>query len=205
LRRVRAPLEEEGLVSTAAGLPAFVAFALRPLPTGPLELVLQRLADSIVARHPQLIARMGGDSARCFGIEPLDLPFAVLIEVRDGAVRLSVIPRAGGLQVDARIAGTLLSLIELVNGRYDGDALFFSRDLVVEGDIGAVLALRNAIDNAELDLLHEAAQLAWPSPGVAEQIMRGGLAALAHLAGLGGSVEREASKERDQVSLSAKG
>ena len=53
---------------------------------------------------------------------------------------------------DARIAGPLAALIGLVHGAYDGDALFFSRDLVIEGDTAAVLALRNAIDNEELDL-----------------------------------------------------
>ena len=50
-----------------------------------------------------------------------------------------------------RIAGPLLGLIGLIDGTYDGDALFFSRDLVVEGDVEAVLALRNAIDDAGID------------------------------------------------------
>ena len=44
----------------------------------------------------------------------------------------------------------------------DGDALFFSRDLMVSGDVGAALALRNAIDDAELDLLEEVSDLAPP-------------------------------------------
>jgi len=39
----------------------------------------------------------------------------------------------------------------MIDGTYDGDALFFSRDLVIEGDTEAVLALRNAIENAELN------------------------------------------------------
>ena len=39
--------------------------------------------------------------------------------------------------------------------RVDGDALMFSRDLVIEGDVEAVLALRNAIDDAQLDLVTE--------------------------------------------------
>ena len=64
-------------------------------------------------------------------------------------------------------------------------------DLAIEGDIGAVLALRNAIDNAELDLVHEAAQLAQPWPGLAEQMMRTAATALANLsAALPGGVAR---------------
>ena len=66
--------------------------------------------------------------------------------------RLEAYPAGESVAWDARIAGPLAALIGLVHGAYDGDALFFSRDLVIEGDTEAVLALRNAIDNEELDL-----------------------------------------------------
>jgi len=49
----------------------------------------------------------------------------------------------------------------MVDGTYDGDALFFSRDLSIEGDTEAVLALRNAIENADLDL---STVLGFPQP-----------------------------------------
>jgi predicted lipid carrier protein YhbT len=171
-------------------VPAFLGFVLRPLPTAPLELLLQRLADSIVKRHPGLLDRLGSEGARRFGVRPLDLPFAMVIETRNDGVRLRVVPRLDEQLVDARITGNLLALVELVEGRRDGDALFFSRDLAVEGDIGAVLALRNAIDNAELDLLHEAAQLAQPWSGIAEQMMRTAVRALSHLAAPSNAGER---------------
>ncbi len=167
-----------------SGLPALFSLALRPLPTAPLEIALQRLADSILVRHPELLDRLGREGTRRFGIEPLDLPFAIVIEVIEAAVRLSVVRRLDIDKVDARVSGSLLSLIELVDGRHDGDALFFSRDISVEGDMEAVLALRNAIDNAELDLLHEAAQLAGPLCVVAEHIARTAVRALAHVAAL---------------------
>jgi predicted lipid carrier protein YhbT len=50
----------------------------------------------------------------------------------------------------------------MMHGAEDGDALFFSRDLAVEGDTAAVLALRNAMDDAELDLTEELAALSGP-------------------------------------------
>lgn len=37
----------------------------------------------------------------------------------------------------------------MVDGRYDGDALFFTRDLRVEGDTEAIVCLRNALDDVE--------------------------------------------------------
>jgi predicted lipid carrier protein YhbT len=56
----------------------------------------------------------------------------------------------------------LAGLFGLVEGHLDGDALLFSRDLVVEGDVEAVLALRNAIDDAQLDPMAEIASIFGP-------------------------------------------
>ncbi|MGH8640179.1 MAG: ubiquinone anaerobic biosynthesis accessory factor UbiT [Burkholderiales bacterium] len=166
---------------SSAALPALLTCALGSLPTWPLQLALQRLANSIVTRHAGLLERLDADGARRFGIQPHDLGFAVVLEVRDGGVRLSVVPQLDHQRLDARITGNFLALLDLIDGRRDGDALFFSRELAIEGDIGAVLALRNAIDNAELDLLHEAAQLAQPWPGFAERMMRTTATALANM------------------------
>ena len=101
--------------------------------------------------------------------------------VRDGAVRVSVVARLDDETPDASIRGNLLALLDLVEGRDDGDALFFSRNLTVTGDIGAVLALRNAIDNAELDLPREASQLVQPLSSLAEPMLRAAATLLAHL------------------------
>jgi predicted lipid carrier protein YhbT len=102
-----------------------------------------------------LIDRLEGAGARRIGIDPNDLPFAILLETRDGTMGLRLERELSKESVHARICGPLLALVGLVDGTYDGDALFFSRDLTVEGDIEAVLALRNAVDDAEIDLLHE--------------------------------------------------
>ena len=175
--------DETSVISnrSSAALPALLTCALGSLPTWPLQFALQRLANSIVTRHSGLLERLDAGGARRFGIQPPDLPFAVVMEVRDGGVRLSVVPRLDHQRLDARITGNFLALLDLVDGRRDGDALFFSRELAIEGDIGAVLALRNAIDNAELDLVHEVAQLAQPWPGLAERMMRTAATALANL------------------------
>jgi predicted lipid carrier protein YhbT len=84
-------------------------------------------------------------------------------------------------------------LLGLVHGVYDGDALFFSRDLVIEGDTEAVLALRNAIDNEEIDLAKEAAGLFGPL----ESLAAGPARKLAELVGgLSGVAFTRADRER---------
>jgi ubiquinone biosynthesis protein UbiJ len=64
--------------------------------------------------------------------------------------------------VDVTIRGSLSTLIALLEGRVDGDALFFSRDLAVEGDTEALLALRNAVDGEGIDLLRDFAMCLGP-------------------------------------------
>jgi len=56
-------------------------------------------------------------------------------------------------------------LIDLLEGRLDGDALFFSRELTVEGDTEAVLLLRNAVDSDEVDLFEDLLSVLGPLAG----------------------------------------
>ena len=51
---------------------------------------------------------------------------------------------------DVIVRGPLLSLLGLLDGTFDGDALFFSRSISISGKVDALLALRNAIEDADL-------------------------------------------------------
>jgi predicted lipid carrier protein YhbT len=133
-------------------VPHLLALALRPLPLAPLQPVLALLMRRIGERYPGLNERLGPHAAKRFGIQPVDLPFAFIVEpdpTRPAATAVRCLPHG----LDARIIGPLSALIGMAEGTLDGDALFFSRTLVVEGDVEAVLALRNAIDDARIDLV----------------------------------------------------
>lgn len=121
------------------------------LPLQPLELAANHILRGVIDRHPGIIARMGEHAAKRFAVDPLDCPFAFLLDLRPGQPRLQAVASLVGQRFDARIAGSMLVLIGLLDGTYDGDALFFTRDLSIEGDTAAVLALRNAIEDANLD------------------------------------------------------
>ena len=114
------------------------------------------------AATPSLFARLGEQANKTFLIDPTDLPFVFRLQPHLEAPTLEAVRREDAGLWDARIGGPLAALLGLVHGAYDGDALFFSRDLVIEGDVEAVLALRNAIDDAEIDLASEAAALFGP-------------------------------------------
>lgn len=148
---------------TIPRVPPALAAALGLLPRTPVALALERTVRRIAAAHPGLIRRLGPHDRARFVLDPTDLPFVICLEPNGGDVRVGVCGRPG--QGTTRIAGPLAALLGLVHGAYDGDALFFSRDLVIEGDTAAALALRNAVDDAEIDLSGEIARLSGPFAG----------------------------------------
>lgn len=144
--------------------PPLLAFALRPLPLPLLSAALTALTRSVAARHPSLFRRLGPYASACFVLDPTDLPFVICLS--PDAVKPRVTLHRSAQQGDTKIAGSLAALLGLVHGAFDGDALFFSRDLVIEGNTEAVLALRNAIDDAELDIGAELQALSGPFAGL---------------------------------------
>ncbi|WP_424942080.1 ubiquinone anaerobic biosynthesis accessory factor UbiT [Aliiroseovarius crassostreae] len=141
-------------------LPPLAARALRRLPLTPLSFSLTAYARRVAKQHPGLFRRLGDHDHTRFVLDPTDLPFVIEMQPNGGTPKIRVVRGDG--QGEARIAGPLAALLGLVHGAYDGDALFFSRDLVIEGDTAAALALRNAVDDAELDLSAEVAQISGP-------------------------------------------
>ncbi len=152
-------------------LPPLVSAALRPLPLLPLELFLSAVMRRIVQQHPRIFDRLGSHAGKRYGLAPSDVPFSFVIDTAPQAPTVKVVRLLPG-SLDARISGPLPALIGMADGSYDGDALFFSRTIVVEGDMEAVLALRNAIDDAGIDLLREAAALLGPLGQIGEAVFR---------------------------------
>jgi O2-independent ubiquinone biosynthesis accessory factor UbiT len=132
-------------------LPPLISNATSVLPLLPLEIVLRKLLANAMAARPSFGARLGEYAGRCFAIDPVDCPFVFLITPGTDHLDFRVLRRDAAAEHDARIAAPLLVLLGMIDGSYDGDALFFSRDLTIDGDTEAVLALRNALENADLD------------------------------------------------------
>jgi predicted lipid carrier protein YhbT len=144
--------------------PVLVAgLALRPLPPAFLGPALSVAMAAMRRRHRQVFARLEDLADTVILVDPVDLPFCFL--VRPGAQPPSVVPlrrATDGARADAIIRGPLLVLIELLEGRLDGDAMFFSRDLSIEGDTEAVLTLRNALDSEDIDVVEDLASFLGP-------------------------------------------
>jgi predicted lipid carrier protein YhbT len=123
----------------------FPAFGAPPLGT-----LLTVSIRALARRQPRLFDRLGEHRSATFFIDPTDLAFAFTV-VPDGEKTIvRVVAAAATATADVVIRGPLLMLLGLLDGSLDGDALFFHRIISVSGRTEAVVALRNAIEEAEL-------------------------------------------------------
>lgn len=143
-------------------LPPKISRAIRFLPLMPLSISLSVFSKRVARQHSALFSRLGEYDRANFTLDPTDLPFVIDFSPNGGDPQVRLRRGAGMGASDVRIAGPLAALLGLVHGAFDGDALFFSRDLMIEGDTGAALALRNTIDDAELDLAKEIKEMSGP-------------------------------------------
>jgi len=125
---------------------------MRPLPTAPLAALLRAGWRAMARRHPEAFNRLAVLHGATIVIEPVDLPFALVMAFSEEGHDLRVADEDARAQAVATVRGPLMVLTDLLEGRIDGDAMFFSRALTIEGDTEAVLVLRNALDGAGVDI-----------------------------------------------------
>lgn len=147
-------LEGEGAKGFARLLPPFPVFALQPL--------LGHIVTTVAKRHPELIARLGDNCRKRFLIDPYNIPFFLLLQPDPDRPQLKAYSRGTAVEHDVHISGTLVTLLKMIDGRSDSDALFFNRDLSITGDTEAVVALRNALDNLDTTLAEDVASCFGP-------------------------------------------
>lgn len=147
-------------------------FAMRPLPPALLQPALNAAMAAIQNRHPGVFDRLSSLNDPTFLIDPIDLPFAFILDASASQPSLRAWRKIDGGQkpkAAAIIRGPLLVLLDLLEGSIDGDAQFFSRDLEIEGDTEAVVALRNAVDGAEMDVIGDVLSFTGPFAGPARR------------------------------------
>ena len=167
--------------SAIATAPVWIGVLAWAVPISLLDFTIVRLINQMVAAHPQLNDRLERHADAVFLLDPTDLP--VLFRVQPSApapVRSLRRP----CPCDVHIRAPMAAFLSMLHGAQDGDALFFSRELAIAGDTEAVLALRNAIDAAEIDLTADFAQLFGPFRTQVERSARAFLPVFEHLTGL---------------------
>jgi len=137
---------------------------LPPLPLFLLQPILRRIVTRVARQNPDMFGRLGPHYRANFIIDPISLPFALLLRPDPDDLLLRAVPRRNLPPHDARINGNFLDLLMLVDSDLDGDALFFSRDLAISGNTEAVVCLRNALDDVDGSIAEDVAAMFGP-PG----------------------------------------
>lgn len=154
--------------------PVWVAIILERAPLAILGHLPERLGQEVRKNHPAILERLQGHAEATVLIDPCDLPFVFRLQPT-AAKPMKIQHRSDACAWDARITAPLLCLLAMFQGDEDGDALFFSREVEIEGDTETVLALRNALDAAEIDLIGEFFSILGPL-GAAGVFLRGSMA-----------------------------
>ncbi|MBA5775692.1 lipid carrier [Stappia sp. F7233] len=137
--------ELPGLLRRLANPPPLV----RELGAMPLGAVLTRAVRDLARRRPEIFSRLNEHRTRSFVIAPTDLGLSFRM-VPNGVRATVAVSARGQFEGDVHVRGPILALLGLLDGTLDGDALFFDRTIAVSGRTDALLALRNAIEDAEL-------------------------------------------------------
>lgn len=133
-----------------------------PIPLPLINYVLNRTIVKIIRNYPSLFNRLSGHHHKTFLIEITNLSFDLILRPNPASPHLNAIRKKAGFYADATISGSFLTLIGMIDGRFDGDALFFTRDLQISGDTEAIVCLRNALDDIDGSVASEAASYFGP-------------------------------------------
>ena len=152
-------------------------FALKPLPPMLLDPLLDRALARMRRSHPAAFDRLRSLGEMEVEIDPIDLPIVFRLQPGGMRPRFRAHRRGSHLsQPAAALRGSFLMLTALLEGRVDGDAVFFSRGLSIEGDTAAIMTLRYAVDGAAIDILSDLAEAGGPLAAplhCAVEILRG--------------------------------
>lgn len=121
----------------------------------PFNAALAEALKVMQSRHPSVFERLAGLGDKLIRIEPRDLPVAFTLAVGPTADRPWLRVASSARAETAVIRGSFATLLDLLEGRRDGDGLFFARSLAVEGDMEIVVGLRNAVDGEDIDVVED--------------------------------------------------
>src|SRR5690242_18040818 len=113
-RAGRSPLSLKDLLRHVPGV------LLRPVPLPLLQPMFSRVASHVALTRPELFARLGANTGKRYLIDPVDLPFVLMLTPRAELPLLTVHRRHACPPSDAGIAGTLSNLLQMIDGSVDG-------------------------------------------------------------------------------------
>lgn len=125
-----------------------LGLALRPVPPRLVDMLSGPALDRVSRRLAPLMADRLEGLAGTVAVLPTDFPYGLLIHIGAAGPSLEMTPCDPVPESAARVRAPMEVLLDLAQSEGDGDASFFSRDLLMEGDTSLVMALRYAMEAA---------------------------------------------------------
>ncbi len=151
-----------------------IGLLLKKMPLVFIQPVLKKSMKIMSEQHNNIFTRiLHSNNAKDVNvlIDAIDIPFLFYITITKNGHNLQAIKRTENVLHDAKISGHLTSLLELFEGTIDGDAAFFSKQLTIEGSTALVVALRNAIDSADINLVNDLSLIFSPFDSIAKKFI----------------------------------
>ena len=134
---------------------------MRVTPASALSRMIAILMQRMERRHPRLFQNLARLKPGVVYFEPSDLPHRFVLQFGGAPARLFLMSDAAP-KPDAVVKGNLKPLLDMLEGRIDGDMLFFEREIAITGDTSVVIGLRNTMDREEIDLMSDITSLFGP-------------------------------------------
>ncbi len=133
-----------------------LGFILKSVPLSYLQPFLRYAMQTMVTKHSDLFTRLNEEESNLdFIIDAKDIPFNFYMKPNVEKPILLAIKKENNIEAKAVIKGTLEDFLLMLEGKLDGDAAFFSKRLQIEGKTEYVVALRNAIDSVDVNVLED--------------------------------------------------
>lgn len=137
--------------------------ALKVTPVAALSHVVGLVWSRMERRHPKLLKNLARLDKALVYLNPTDVPHSFALTLGEPVSFYAVSKEEmDAREPDALISGDLEALVDMLEGRADGDTLFFARDIQIEGNTEVIVGLRNTLDREEIDLFTEVLSLCGP-------------------------------------------
>ncbi|MES9945735.1 MAG: SCP2 sterol-binding domain-containing protein [Candidatus Thiodiazotropha sp.] len=128
-------------------LPRPLGLPLRLIPKRAHGLILSSILNKVF-RNELVDGELDFLEGRVVDIKVSDLGLDYNLTLNNGAIS-----EAGSGKPDLRITGSVYDYLLLISGKEDPDTLFFQRHLIMDGDTGLGVHLKNVLSAIEMDQL----------------------------------------------------
>lgn len=118
-----------------------------------LQIGIDKLTNLFVKQHPRVISKMAKFTPCRMVLIPIDMPFCFFVEFTPDDLNINIIDNNAFSGDNLTCIKSSLELfVKMLEGNLDGDALFFSRKLSIEGDTTSIVALRNILEAESINI-----------------------------------------------------